>query len=127
MDELYAQAFADAERGRPQASDHPVYTALYRSLSQLAEVRAGRLVVALDDAEVCRRCGYIDLGREHAGCHCGFPGFRLAGAMVIYGPMCDDLTPVFVPTEQLHNLIASGLRVQDMEGQDLTARFSAIQ
>ena len=128
MDELYAQAYSDAERGRPVASEHPLYGSHYHSVAQLMEVRAGRLILIIEWAEACPRCRYVDMGRMHFGCHCGaHPFTRVPGAMALYGPISDDLMPEFVPCEQLRNLVLTGLRAQSMDGVDLTAQINAIQ
>jgi hypothetical protein len=98
---LAPRAIADAEAGRPMASEHPEYGRVYLGAAMLHAVEQGHLVISGSDVLEERT-------------------LKRYGMFVLHGKGSTSEPAEFYGLEELRTLAATGMRIKDVTGQDIT-------
>ena len=127
VDEIGPRGFDDGFAGRPDASDHPTYTAYFQIGTLKRRVVNCEAIMCAAEGVGCTVCGH-DSPDTLAECACA-PGVarHVRGMFVIYG--FDSLTETadFRPMTWIRALMADGTPVVLANGEDASHRVAPFQ
>lgn len=120
--------FVDGLAGRPMAGELPEYAVAHRIGRMTAGAAAGDFLLFVGEASQCPRCGSRFFGPT-GSCGCDQPGPQALtrGAFVLYGPDAMDNGARFMTAGELGVLFATGLRLLDMDGADISCQIQPTQ
>lgn len=120
---LEERGVADGRAGLPPASEHPLYTTPYQCAMRIRRVEHGILAFTLGDAVLCTGCGELGAGKILLGCACEVRDFSRDqhGAFLMYGEGSTEQQAVFTPKDKLIELAETGVHIETLSGEDVTA------
>lgn len=120
--ELEARALADVVAGRCRSSESALYGEAYSDAATERSIAAREILVCVAEAVGCSGCGVIDVAPRHYTCHCppGAVAPKIVGMFSLFGVDSEDRQASFLASGAIATLVATGVRVQDVYGRDIT-------